>query len=52
MDFTANFKDRRVVAMTALGFASGVLCSFVYQLEPLWRELSVGISFGVIIGVY
>ncbi len=52
MDLTAAFKDRRVVVMTALGFASGVLCAFTYQLEPLWRELSVGVIFGVVIGLY
>ena len=52
MDFSAGFKDRRVVVMTGLGFASGVLCSFTYQLEPLWRELSVGVIFGVVLGFY
>jgi len=38
--------------MTALGLASGIAVSFVYQLEPLWRELSVGVVFGLAIGGY
>ena len=38
--------------MTALGLASGIAGSYAYQLEPLWRELSVGAIFGVVIGGY
>ncbi len=52
MNLATAFRDRRVVVMAALGFASGVGCSFVYQVEPLWRELSVGVSFGVVVAVY
>ncbi len=52
MPLGAALKDRRVVVMTVLGFASGILCSFVYQIGPLWRELSVGVSFGILIGAY
>lgn len=53
------WKDRRVIAMTALGVVSGVLGTFSYELlerpydmVDLWREASVGIIFGVIIGAY
>ncbi len=52
MPLGAALKDRRVVVMTVLGLASGILCSFVYEILPLWRELSVGVSFGILIGAY
>jgi hypothetical protein len=38
--------------MTALGLASGIAVSFVYVLEPIWRELSVGVVFGLVIAGY
>ena len=38
--------------MTALAFASGVACAFTYALEPLWRELSVGLIFGVVVAAW
>lgn len=44
--------DRRVVVMTALGLASGILVSFSYNLEQLWREASVGYVFGLVMAAY
>lgn len=53
MDLATAFKrDRPVLVMTALGLASGIVGSFTYQLEPLWRELSVGLLFGVVVAAY
>lgn len=44
--------DGRVVIMSALGFASGLLVSFSHALEGVWREMSVGYVFGIVIAVY
>lgn len=38
--------------MAVLGLASGVAGSFIYLLEPLWREASVGYVFGTVIAGY
>ncbi len=50
MEIAPRFRDRRLWLMVGLGFATGVVSAQLYQLEPLWRELSVGIAFGVVIG--
>lgn len=52
MLFSAALHDRRVLLMTGLALASGILVSFTYQLEPLWRELSVGVVFGVVVAAH
>ena len=50
MDLKHRFRDRRLWRMAALGLVTGILSSQLYQLEPLWRELSVGVVFGVVMG--
>ncbi len=48
MDIQARFRDRRVVMLTVLGIVTGIFSNHLYQLEPLWRELSVGVVFAVV----
>lgn len=49
---TAALRDRRVIVMTGLGIVSGVVGSYAYNLDDTWRELSVGLVFGLMIGAY
>lgn len=50
MELKHRLRDRRLWRMAALGLLTGILSSQLYQLEPLWRELSVGVVFGVVMG--
>lgn len=46
------WRDRRVVIMMLLGIVSGVIGNFTGQVKWLGGPSSVGIVFGLIIGVY
>lgn len=46
------WQDRRVVIMLLLGIVSGIIGNFTGQVKWLGGPASVGIVFGVVIGVY